>query len=72
MVRLLAIAAFLALLTSPLWLAMLALDPLPRVLGTTSLSVDDVENAKRLLRETTALQKVLIDMKLHLDNETTE
>jgi hypothetical protein len=29
-----------------------------------------VTEAKRLLKETTALQKVLIDMKLHLEDET--
>ena len=29
-----------------------------------------VNEAKRLLRETTALQRVLIDMKLHLEEET--
>lgn len=37
-------------------------------------SIDDgvitVNEAKRLLRETTQLQKVLIDMKLHLEDET--
>lgn len=32
--------------------------------------VISVNEAKRLLRETTELQKVLIDMKLHLENET--
>ncbi|MGR3491608.1 MAG: hypothetical protein ACU0DW_06070 [Shimia sp.] len=30
-----------------------------------------VNEAKRLLRETSALQQVLIDMKLHLEDETT-
>ena len=30
-----------------------------------------VNEAKRLLKETTALQQVLIDMKLHLEDETT-
>ena len=30
-----------------------------------------VNEAKRLLKETTALQQVLIDMKLHLEEETT-
>jgi hypothetical protein len=32
--------------------------------------VISVNEAKRLLRETTELQKVLIDMKLHLESET--
>ncbi len=31
-----------------------------------------VNEAKRLLRETTALQKVLLDMKMHLDAETSD
>lgn len=31
-----------------------------------------VNEAKRLLRETTALQRVLLDMKMHLDAETNE
>ncbi|MEB8387599.1 hypothetical protein OO012_10195 [Rhodobacteraceae bacterium KMM 6894] len=38
-------------------------------------SIDDgvitVNEAKRLLRETSQLQRVLIDMKLHLEDETT-
>ncbi|WP_420858354.1 hypothetical protein [Marivivens marinus] len=33
--------------------------------------VISVNEAKRLLRETTALQKVLVDMKLHLEDEVT-
>jgi hypothetical protein len=41
------------------------------LMGEYNLSIEDgvisANEAKRLLRETTALQKVLIDMKLHLD-----
>lgn len=51
MLRLIALLLVVGLLSSPLWLAMLALDPLPRVVDAASLSVDDIENAKRLLRE---------------------
>lgn len=44
------------------------------LMGEYSQSIEDgvisVNEAKRLLRETTALQKVLIEMKLHLDHET--
>ena len=40
-----------------------------------SQSIEDgiitVNEAKRLLKETLALQQVLIDMKLHLEEETT-
>jgi len=41
------------------------------LMGEYHLSIEDgtisINEAKRLLRETTALQKVLIDMKLHLE-----
>lgn len=44
------------------------------LMGEYQQSIEDgvitVNEAKRLLRETTALQKVLIDMKLHLEEET--
>jgi len=44
------------------------------LMGEYQQSIEDgvitVNEAKRLLRETTALQQVLIDMKLHLENET--
>lgn len=44
------------------------------LMGEYNQSIEDgvisVNEAKRLLRETTALQKVLIDMKLHLEHET--
>lgn len=44
------------------------------LMGEYQQSIEDgvitVNEAKRLLRETTALQKVLIDMKLHLEDET--
>lgn len=46
------------------------------LMGEYNQSIEDgvisVNEAKRLLRETTALQKVLIDMKLHLEHETTD
>ncbi|MEM9315627.1 MAG: hypothetical protein AAGA95_13455, partial [Pseudomonadota bacterium] len=41
----------IVLLLSPLWLTALILDSSPRVVETTSLGIDDVENARRLLRE---------------------
>jgi hypothetical protein len=34
--------------------------------------VISVNEAKRLLKETVALQQVLIDMKLHLETDTTK
>ena len=44
------------------------------LMGEYNQSIEDgvisVNEAKRLLRETTALQKVLIEMKLHLEHET--
>ncbi|MCR9147339.1 MAG: hypothetical protein NXH74_09080 [Rhodobacteraceae bacterium] len=44
------------------------------LMGEYQQSIEDgvitVTEAKRLLKETTALQKVLIDMKLHLEDET--
>ncbi|QIE45885.1 hypothetical protein G5B38_10295 [Pseudohalocynthiibacter aestuariivivens] len=44
------------------------------LMGEYQQSIQDgvitVNEAKRLLRETTQLQKVLIDMKLHLEEET--
>ena len=44
------------------------------LMGEYHMSIEDgvisVNEAKRLLRETTALQKVLIEMKLHLEEET--
>jgi hypothetical protein len=43
------------------------------LMGEYNLSIDDgvisANEAKRLLRETLALQKVLIEMKLHLEDE---
>ncbi len=46
------------------------------LMGEYNQSIEDgiisVNEAKRLLKETTELQKVLIDMKLHLENETTD
>lgn len=43
------------------------------LMGEYNQSIEDgvisVNEAKRLLRETTALQKVLLDMKLHLEHE---
>lgn len=43
------------------------------LMGEYNLSIEDgvisANEAKRLLRETLALQKVLIDMKLHLEND---
>jgi hypothetical protein len=43
------------------------------LMGEYHQSIDDgvisINEAKRLLRETTALQKVLIEMKLHLEEE---
>ena len=43
------------------------------LMGECNLSIDDgvisANEAKRLLRETLALQKVLIEMKLHLEDE---
>lgn len=43
------------------------------LMGEYHMSIEDgvisVNEAKRLLRETTALQKVLIEMKLHLEEE---
>ena len=46
------------------------------LMGEYNQSIEDgvisVNEAKRLLRETTALQKVLIDMKLHLEHETND
>jgi hypothetical protein len=51
MTRALILLTVIALLTSPVWVTVLALEPLPRVLASATLSVDDVENAKRLLRE---------------------
>ncbi|WP_377508283.1 hypothetical protein [Octadecabacter sp. R77987] len=45
------------------------------LMGEYNQSIEDgiitVNEAKRLLRETTALQKVLIEMKLHLEEEST-
>jgi hypothetical protein len=49
--RLIPLAVFLALLTSPLWLAALAVQDTPSVRNDTRLSVDDVARAKRLLAE---------------------
>ncbi|MCP4821069.1 MAG: hypothetical protein GY883_17925 [Shimia sp.] len=44
------------------------------LMGEYSQSIEDgiitVAEAKRLLRETVALQQVLVDMKLHLEEET--
>ena len=44
------------------------------LMGEYNQSIEDgiitVNEAKRLLRETTALQKVLIEMKLHLEEES--
>lgn len=46
-----------------------------RLMAEYTLSIDDgvisVNEAKRMLRETVALQKVLLEMKLHLEQETT-
>ena len=46
------------------------------LMGEYNQSIEDgiisVNEAKRLLKETTELQKVLIDMKLHLEHETTD
>jgi len=43
------------------------------LMGEYTQSIEDgvisINEAKRLLRETTALQKVLIEMKLHLEQE---
>ncbi len=45
------------------------------LMGEYNQSIEDgiitVSEAKRLLRETVALQQVLVDMKLHLEEETT-
>lgn len=45
------------------------------LMGEYNQSIEDgiitVNEAKRLLRETTALQKVLIEMKIHLEEEST-
>lgn len=45
------------------------------LMGEYNLSIEDgvisVNEAKRLLRETTALQKVLLDMKIHLEEDAT-
>ena len=51
MKRTLLLLIALLTLSSPLWLLALALGPAPMDLETRSLSVDDVENARRLLRE---------------------
>ena len=45
------LALLIALFSSPLWLAALALQDSPSVRNSTQLSIDDVANAKRLLRE---------------------
>ena len=46
------------------------------LMGEYNQSIEDgvisVNEAKRLLRETTALQQVLIEMKPHLEHETTD
>lgn len=46
------------------------------LMGKYNQSIEDgvisVNEAKRLLRETTALQQVLIEMKPHLEHETTD
>jgi hypothetical protein len=39
----------IVLLSSPLWILVLVLEGSPQVLDTASLSVNDMENAKRLL-----------------------
>ena len=45
------------------------------LMGEYNQSIEDgiitINEAKRLLRETTALQRVLLDMKLHLEEEAT-
>lgn len=45
------------------------------LMGEYNMSMEDgvitVNEAKRLLQETLALQRVLVEMKLHLENETT-
>ena len=51
MFRLFAFLIIVAIVSSPLWVAALALEPLPRVLDSMSLSVDDVDNVRRLLRD---------------------
>lgn len=51
MIRILGWLVALLLLGTPLWLALLALESAPRVSHAASLSVDDIENAQRLLRQ---------------------
>jgi hypothetical protein len=51
MLRLLLLLVFVGLLSSPLWVPLLALEDAPRVHQEASLSIDDVANAKRLLSE---------------------
>jgi hypothetical protein len=51
MIRRLALLLLIVLLSSPLWILVLVLEGSPQVLDTTSLSVNDMENAKRLLGE---------------------
>ncbi|MEO1081245.1 MAG: hypothetical protein AAFY29_16920 [Pseudomonadota bacterium] len=51
MMRLFLALLAIVLLLSPLWVAALILDSSPRVIETTSLGIDDVENARKLLRE---------------------
>jgi hypothetical protein len=45
------------------------------LMGEYTLSIEDgvisINEAKRLLRETQALQEVLVNMKLHLEDEAT-
>jgi hypothetical protein len=51
MLRLFALFLLILLIGGPLLLLSRALEDLPRTIGSTSLSVDDVENVQRLLRE---------------------
>lgn len=51
MFRLLFLLFVIALLSSPIWVPMLALEDAPSVRAEAALSIDDVANAKRLLSE---------------------
>jgi hypothetical protein len=51
MLRLLFLLVFVGLLSSPLWVPLLALEDAPHVRPEAALSIDDVANAKRLLSE---------------------
>ena len=51
MLRFLFLLLLLVILASPLWIPVLVLQPMPLLQQQPELSVDDVANAKRLLKE---------------------